>query len=133
MGATLHLSTYYFLIIVTFAALSNSRKEGRDSFQATVEETYKKVVPCLRLGGTLSGRYPLKYAVDLEAHYFEMMNATSQFRGLPPHHGSGSYQGLLSSLLCLATMHSHFCTIDSFFERSALSQFDTLASHLQIK
>lgn len=118
MGATLRLSTYYFLVTVTFAVLSKSWKEGTDAFQATVEETYRKVVPCLRLGGTLNGRYPLKYAADLEIHYFEMMNATSSFRGLPPHHGSGSYQGLLSECLCLAASHSHF---DSLFRRQPRS------------
>ena len=92
------LSIYHFVIMITFAVLSNSWKESKDQFQISVEETYKKVVPCLRLGGTLNGQYPLKYAADLEAHYFEMINATAPFRGLPPHHGSGSYQGLLFCL-----------------------------------
>lgn len=88
----------YFRVLayvsVMFAAVSNSSLQEKNDFQNTVEATYKKVVSCLRLGGTLNGQYPLRYSDDLEEHYWEMINATAPYRGLQPHQGSGSYQGV---------------------------------------
>ena len=81
-----------------FAAVSNSNLQEKNDFQSTVEATYKKVVSCLRLGGTLNGQYPLRYSDDLEKHYWEMVNATAPYRGLQPHQGSGSYQGVFFCL-----------------------------------
>jgi hypothetical protein len=85
-------------VSVMFAAVSNSSLQEKNDFQNTVEATYKKVVSCLRLGGTLNGQYPLQYSVDIEEHYWEMINATAPYRGLQPHQGSGSYQGVFFCL-----------------------------------
>ena len=101
MKDTSYGSPGYFRVLVyilsIFAAVSDSRQQEKGDFQIAVEATYKKVVSCLRLGGTLNGQYPLRYSDDLEAHYWEMINATAPYRGLQPHQGSGSYQGMLLS------------------------------------
>ena len=89
------------LLVASFVALTKSYKGEKDSFQSKVEAVYKQVVPCLRLGGTLNGQYPLKYASDLEQHYQEMLNITAPYRGLPPHTGSGSYRGWCEDPLCI--------------------------------
>jgi hypothetical protein len=86
-------------IFVGLLSISRSSKESKDPFQIIVEETYKKVIPCLRLGATLNGQYPLRYSDDLEAHYNDMLEATAPFRGLPPHGGSGGYPGSMQALL----------------------------------
>ena len=98
-ATSIRLVFTFALLIATFALNARSLKEEKDPFQLKVEAAYKKVVPCLRLGGTLNGQYPLRYTSDLEEHYYEMLNITAQYRGLPPHNGSGSYRGY--SLLCL--------------------------------
>ena len=81
------------LLVASFVVHTKSSKREKHPFQSKVEAVYKQVVPCLRLGGTLNGQYPLKYANDLEQHYNEMLNITAPYRGLPPHNGSGSYRG----------------------------------------
>lgn len=121
MKGTANRSHGYFrllvYILVIFAALSNSRLQEKGDFQTTVEATYKKVVSCLRLGGTLNGQYPLRYSDDLEAHYWEMINATAPYRGLEPHRGSGSYQGtLLWYPFCADFLpFGHICWLRLFF------------------
>lgn len=91
------LTTPFFLIALLAFLRPNNERKGE--FQIRVEETYKKVIPCLRLGGTLNGQYPLRYSSDLEAHYHEMLTATAPFRGLPPHGGSGGYPGSMQGAI----------------------------------
>ena len=95
-GSYRHFKVLVYVLVI-FAAVSNSRQQEKGDFQITVEATYKKVVSCLRLGGTLNGQYPLRYSDDLESHYWEMINATAPYRGLQPHQGSGSYLGMFLS------------------------------------
>jgi hypothetical protein len=100
-------SSYIWLLLTTpfiFIGLQSvfrTSEESKEPFQIKVEETYKKVVPCLRLGATLNGQYPLRYSDDLEAHYHEMLKATAPYRGLPPHGGSGGYPGTMQASMIL--------------------------------
>jgi len=63
-------------------------KKVKATFQAKVEAAYAAVAPCLSLAGNFRP-VRLTYHRDLEAHYVHLLNVTAQFRGLPPHHGSG--------------------------------------------
>lgn len=63
------------------------------SFREAVKVTYAAVKPCLTLTGTLNTPH-VQYQDDLEDHFKEVIQVTSQFRGLPPHEGSGNYSGM---------------------------------------
>ena len=70
----------------------NSTKKSM-TFQAIVEQTYKKVSPCLTVSNSFKDPQ-VRYYNDLELHYKEILSITAQFRGLPPHPGSGNYSGM---------------------------------------
>jgi hypothetical protein len=112
-------SSFIWLLLTTpfiffgLLPISRTSKEMKEPFQIKVEETYKKVIPCLRLGATLNGQYPLRYSDDLEAHYNEMLDATAPFRGLPPHGGSGGYPGSMQSPLPNLFVCNVFCAHSS--------------------
>lgn len=66
------------------------------TFQQRVENTYGKVIPCMKLGPTLNHQQ-LSFDADLESHYKDVLKVTAQFRGLPPHNGS-YYGGMTLNL-----------------------------------
>jgi hypothetical protein len=67
----------------------------------------------------------LKYEPDLEAHYYEILSFTAQFRGLPPHNGSGSYQGIyvyICSKFAYLSIYVHLCICE--FMHISVSMFE---------
>ena len=91
-----HALAMLFLVLCLIIAFLTSEvysREKKSRHQLRIEQIYRTIAPCLRLTGTLNGQYPLRYDPDLESHYLEMLEITAQYRGLPPHSGSGSYKG----------------------------------------
>jgi hypothetical protein len=95
------------LLFMSLTLLSRSRCAEKKknaiqkmmTFQQRVENTYEKVIPCLKLSPTLNYQQ-LSFDTELENHYKDVLKVTAQFRGLPPH--NGSYYGGMTAFFSIA-------------------------------